>query len=67
MWMDECSRERVLDMTEYKCPYCNAVFSTEQDLNTHIKFLGTDPKAHVEKLRRLREETERGSNRYMKV
>ena len=54
-------------MKEYKCPYCNAVFSTEQDLNTHIKFLGTDPKAHVEKLRRLREETERGSNRYMKV
>jgi uncharacterized C2H2 Zn-finger protein len=55
------------DITEYKCPYCDAVFSTQHDLNIHIKFLGTDPKAHVEKLRRIREETEHPHGRFMRV
>jgi len=64
---DTISIENRLVLTEYKCKYCGAVFATERDLDVHLKFLGTDPKIHLEKLKRLREETERGSSRYMKV
>jgi hypothetical protein len=56
-----------VDLTEYKCKYCDAVFSTEHDLSVHLKALGTDPKTHIEKLRRLREETERPHGRFMRV
>jgi uncharacterized C2H2 Zn-finger protein len=54
-------------MADYKCPYCSAVFSTRHDLDLHLKSLGTDQKKHIEKLRRLREETEHSHGRYMKV
>jgi hypothetical protein len=43
----------------YLCPFCPAVFSSDVDLQLHLKAFGRNVKTHLFNIKRARERAER--------